>query len=87
MVIGTIDEKGMARSADRKIEIVARSFQQAIDFGIPEYDIFYDPLVLPISTGLEEDRKNASETINSIKILHNTYPNVHIILGIMLKTV
>jgi cobalamin-dependent methionine synthase I len=30
------------------------------------HDIFFDPLALPISTGIEEDRKNADETIKSI---------------------
>ena len=36
-------------------------------------DIFYDPLVLPISTGLEEDRKNASETIRAISNINKFY--------------
>ncbi len=82
VVIGTIDENGMARTSDKKISIVKRSYNDILKCGLQETDIFYDPLVLPISTGLEEDRNNACETINSIKKINSFYPNVHIILGI-----
>ncbi|WP_269622935.1 methionine synthase [Prochlorococcus marinus] len=82
LVIGTIDEDGMARSASKKIDIVNRSYKECINCGISEYDLFYDPLVLPISTGLEEDRKNASETLKAISQIKEKYPNVHIVLGI-----
>ncbi len=82
VVIGTIDEDGMARTSDRKLAIVSRSYKDAIDYGIKAHDIFYDPLVLPISTGLEEDRKNALETIKSIELIRQRYPDVHITLGI-----
>ncbi len=82
LVIGTIDENGMARGHEKKIEIVKRSYLDTTKYGISESDIFYDPLVLPISTGLEEDRKNASETIKAIAKIDDLYPNVHIILGI-----
>lgn len=43
---------------------------------------FYDPLALPISTGLEEDRKNGFETIKAIKLIKDRHPQVHLILGI-----
>ncbi|KGG13801.1 5-methyltetrahydrofolate--homocysteine methyltransferase [Prochlorococcus sp. SS52] len=82
VVIGTIDENGMARTSDLKIKIAERSFNDATKYGIAEFDIFYDPLVLPISTGLEEDRNNASETIKAISILRKRFPHVHITLGI-----
>ncbi len=82
IVIGTIDEEGMARTAIKKFEIVRRAYDEAISLGIPPYELFYDPLALPISTGLEEDRRNALETLEAIKLIKSTYPEVHIILGI-----
>ena len=82
VVIGTIDEEGMARTAHRKIEIAQRAYNAAIEYGIKPYEIFYDPLALPISTGIEEDRKNASETILAIKEIITSLPQVHIILGV-----
>tara|TARA_B100000965_G_scaffold400841_1_gene423474 strand:+ start:1045 stop:4593 length:3549 start_codon:yes stop_codon:yes gene_type:complete len=82
VVIGTIDEDGMARSAEKKAEIASRAFNDATKSGIKPYELFYDPLALPISTGLEEDRKNGLETIKAIKLIKDRYPQVHLILGI-----
>ncbi len=82
VVIGLIDEEGMARSYDDKIRIARRAYEQAAEFGIPGHDIFFDPLALPISTGIEEDRKNAVETINAIKQIHEELPEANIILGV-----
>src|SRR5258708_8343261 len=64
VVIGTIDEEGMARTADGKFKIAKRAYEQATgELNLPASDIFFDPLALPISTGIEEDRRNALETI------------------------
>src|ERR1041384_603014 len=64
VVIGTIDEEGMARSADGKFKIAKRAYEHATkELGLPASDIFFDPLALPISTGIEEDRRNALKTI------------------------
>ncbi len=82
VVIGTIDEDGMARSADKKAEIAARAYIDATESGLKSYELFYDPLALPISTGLEEDRKNGLETIRAIKLIKERHPDVHLILGI-----
>lgn len=82
VVIGLIDEEGMARSFDDKIRIARRAYKQVTEFGIPGHDIFFDPLALPISTGIEEDRKNAVETINAIKAIHEELPEANIILGV-----
>ena len=82
VVIGLIDEEGMARTAEGKLKIARRAFKQATDFGIEAHDIFFDPLALPISTGIEEDRANALETIESIKQIHAEMPDVNIILGV-----
>ena len=61
IVIGTIDEEGMARTAEGKFKIAKRAYEQATgELGLPARDIFFDPLALPISTGIEEDRRNAA---------------------------
>jgi len=82
VVIGLIDETGMARSAEDKLRIARRAIKQAGEFGIPAHDIFFDPLALPISTGIEEDRKNADETIKAIREIRAEMPEVNIILGV-----
>jgi 5-methyltetrahydrofolate--homocysteine methyltransferase len=82
IVVGTIDEDGMARSAAKKFAIAQRAYRDALEYGIPPYEIFYDPLALPISTGIEEDRVNGKETIEAIRLMRQNLPGVHIILGV-----
>jgi 5-methyltetrahydrofolate--homocysteine methyltransferase len=83
VVIGTIDEDGMARTADGKLKIAKRAYDQATtELGLPASDIFFDPLALPISTGIEEDRRNALETINAIKRIKSELPGAYTILGV-----
>src|SRR5437016_3201636 len=83
VVIGTIDEQGMARTAEEKFEIARRAYEQSTQkYGIPGDDIFFDALALPISTGIEEDRRNALETIEGIRRIKAELPGVFTILGV-----
>src|SRR5215212_6830012 len=83
VVIGTIDEEGMARTADGKLKIATRAYEQATqEARFAASDIFFDPLALPISTGIEEDRRNALETIESIKRIKAELPGAFTILGV-----
>jgi 5-methyltetrahydrofolate--homocysteine methyltransferase len=83
VVVGTIDEQGMARTADGKFEIARRAYEQATQkYGIPAHDIFFDPLALPISTGIEEDRRNALETIEGIRRIKGELKDSLTILGV-----
>ncbi len=82
VVIGLIDEDGMARTAQDKVKIAHRAYKDATEFGIPAHDIFFDPLALPISTGIEEDRANAHQTIEAIKQIKEEVPETNIILGV-----
>ncbi len=82
LVVGTIDEDGMARNADKKYKIVKRALNRTRECGLSDYELFFDPLALPISTGIEEDRLNAKETITAISKIRENFPDIHIILGI-----
>ena len=82
VVIGCIDEEGMARTAQKKFAIAQRAYKDALKFGIPPHEIFYDTLALPISTGIEEDRENAKATIESIRLIRENLPGVHFMLGV-----
>ncbi|HEY9605201.1 MAG TPA: methionine synthase [Allocoleopsis sp.] len=82
VVVGTIDEDGMARTAEKKFAIAQRAYRQAVEYGIPPYEIFFDPLALPISTGIEEDRANGKATIEAIRQIRQELPGCHIILGV-----
>ncbi|NEP86351.1 MAG: methionine synthase [Okeania sp. SIO2C2] len=82
VVVGTIDEDGMARTADKKFEIAKRAYDAAIEYGIPAHELFFDTLALPVSTGIEEDRENGKATIESIKRIREELPGCHIMLGV-----
>src|SRR5262245_32790865 len=73
----------MARTAEGKFNIARRAYEQATkQYGIPADDIFFDALALPISTGIEEDRRNALETIEAIRRIKTELPGVFSILGV-----
>ena len=82
IVIGTIDEEGMARTSQKKYDIAKRALIKTRSSGLADYEIFFDPLALPISTGIEEDRLNAKATIEAISKIRKSFPDIHIILGI-----
>ena len=82
IVIGTIDEDGMGRTADKKFEIAKRAYNAAIEYGIPAHEIFFDPLALPISTGIEEDRENGKATVEATKRIREELPGCHVLLGV-----
>ncbi len=86
IVAGTIDEdkiNAMARTAERKISIAKRIRDLAVEkFGLRDEDLLFDPLVLPISTGIEEDRGNALETIEGTRRISRELPECHTVVGL-----
>src|SRR5579862_2759078 len=79
----TIDEDGMALTADKKVAIAHRIFDLATKkYGIRPVDIIFDALTLPISTGQEEYRTAGIETLNAIRQIKKELPDVKTILGV-----
>lgn len=86
LVIGTIDEdeeEAMARTADRKFDIAARAIDRATsNHNIPIEDIFIDPLVLPISTGMDGDRRSSLELVEGVRRISKKWPSIQITCGL-----
>jgi 5-methyltetrahydrofolate--homocysteine methyltransferase len=82
IVIGTIDEDGMGRTADKKFAIAKRAYEAAVEYGIRPEEIFFDPLALPVSTGIEEDRENGKATVEATKRIRAELPGCHVLLGV-----
>jgi 5-methyltetrahydrofolate--homocysteine methyltransferase len=79
----TIDEDGMALTADKKVAIAHRIFDLATKkYGIRPVDIIFDALTLPISTGQEEYRTAGIETLQAVKRIKHELPEVKTILGV-----
>ncbi|MEK9199779.1 methionine synthase [Lysinibacillus halotolerans] len=83
VVVGTIDEKGMAVDRHRKLEVAARSYQLLTEkWGLAPEDIIFDPLVFPVGTGDEQYIGAAEETIEGIRLIKENYPNTLTVLGV-----
>ena len=79
----TIDEEGMAKTAERKLEIAARLVEFAcVKHGLPQCDLLIDPLTFTVATGSEDDRKLAEYTLEGIRLIRERFPEVQIILGL-----
>jgi 5-methyltetrahydrofolate--homocysteine methyltransferase len=79
----TIDEDGMALTADKKVAIAQRIFDLATKkYGIRPVDLIFDALTLPISTGQEEYRTAGIETINAVRRIKEELPEVKTVLGV-----
>ncbi|WP_449622353.1 methionine synthase [Robertmurraya sp. Marseille-Q9965] len=83
VVVGTIDEKGMGVSADRKLEIAKRSYDLLVNkYKISPVDIIFDPLVFPVGTGDEQYIGSAKATVDGIRLIKEHFPKTLAILGI-----
>lgn len=86
VVAGCIDEdkeNAMARTRERKLSIAQRIRDLAVSkYGLRDEDIMFDPLVLPISTGIEEDRRNALETIEGTRLISEHLPKCFTVVGL-----
>jgi 5-methyltetrahydrofolate--homocysteine methyltransferase len=83
VVVGTIDEQGMAVTAERKLEIALRSYDLLVNrYGVPARDIIFDPLVFPVGTGDEQYIGAANETIKGIRLIKEQLPKCLTMLGI-----
>ncbi len=79
----TIDERGQARTAEWKVAVAARLIEDLTgNWGMRPGDIIVDCLTFPVSTGQEETRRDALETIGAIAELKRRYPEVQTTLGV-----
>lgn len=79
----TIDEEGMALTADRKVAIAKRITDMAVNrYGLRPQDLIFDPLTLPISTGQEDYRTAGMETLEAVRRIKAEIPGVKTILGV-----
>ena len=67
VVAMTIDEKGMAQTAERKAEIARRTVAVAKEYGVPADSLVFDALTFTLATGGEEYRHSAVETLEGIR--------------------
>ena len=79
----TIDEEGQARTADWKLRVAHRIYDIAIErYGLEPTDLIFDALTFPLSTGDDDLRRDAMETIEAIRRIKTELPGASTILGL-----
>jgi 5-methyltetrahydrofolate--homocysteine methyltransferase len=79
----TIDEDGMALTADRKVAIAHRIHDLAVNkYGMRPEDLIFDALTLPISTGQQDYRSAGVETLEAVRRIKLELPRCRTTLGV-----
>ncbi len=78
----TIDEEGMAKTAERKLQIARRLVELAAEYGLRPEDIVIDDLTFTLATGEEIYRDSAIQTLEGIRWIKKQLPGVHTSLGV-----
>jgi len=79
----TIDEKGMAKTTDRKVAIAERIVAMVVgEHGFHPSDLVIDALTFTLGSGDEDCRGSAVATIEAIRAIKNRWPQVLTSLGV-----
>jgi cobalamin-dependent methionine synthase I len=81
VVISVMTDKGMPPDVDSKIESIMDTVTYANELGIPNEDIWVDPIILPVSTA-GEGQGFAVANLEFIKILDDVLPGVKSTVGL-----
>lgn len=83
LVVLTIDEDGMAKTADKKLAIASRLYDLLVNkHGLDPRNLIYDDLTFTLGSGDEDMRNAGIETIEGIRLIKQRYPEVKTILGL-----
>ncbi len=83
LVALTIDEIGMAKTRERKLEVARKIYDIVVgEYGLSPADLIYDALTFTLATGDAEWLESAKETIEGIRLIKRELPGVFTILGV-----
>src|SRR5256885_10973012 len=83
LVALTIDEIGMAKTRERKLEVAKKIYDIVVgEYGLAPEDLIYDALTFTLATGDAEWIDSGRETIEGIRLIKRELPGVSTILGV-----
>jgi 5-methyltetrahydrofolate--homocysteine methyltransferase len=83
LVVGCIDEVGMAVPRQRKLEVAERSYALlTTKYGMKPEDLYFDPLVFPCASGDVQYTGSGVETIEGVRLIKERFPRCKTVLGI-----
>ncbi len=74
----TSDEQGIPTTVEDRVRIAGKIVAEADKLGVPREDIYFDPLVLPIST----DMRNGALFMEALSAIKSEFPGVQTISGL-----
>lgn len=82
LIVGLIDEAGLAKTLSRKLEVADRLYTLLTEhYHVAPENIIFDPLVLTITSSTEQDNY-ALASLDAIPLLKERFPLVSTVLGI-----
>ena len=83
VIVLTIDEAGMAKTAERKLEVAKRIYDIAVtEHDLRAEDLVFDDLTFTLATGSDEFSNSAIETLKGIQLIKESFPGVLTSLGV-----
>ncbi len=83
VIVLLIDEEGQARDVEWKMRVAHRIHDLATQrYGLDPGDLIFDALTFPLSTGDDDLRHDAMNTIEAIRRIKAELPGVHTVLGL-----
>ncbi|HTY61998.1 MAG TPA: methyltetrahydrofolate cobalamin methyltransferase [Acidobacteriota bacterium] len=73
-----MDEKGIPKTKDERIAIIGRMLEKTRALGIPDSNLYFDPLAMTIATGME----NGLIFFETIREIRKQFPDVHMTCGL-----
>lgn len=81
VIISVMTDKGMPPDVESKMDSIMDTVEYANSLGIPNEDIWVDPILLPISTA-GEGQRFAVDSLEFIKLLPEVLPGVKSTVGL-----
>ncbi len=83
VIVLTIDEGGMAKTREKKLEVARRILDIAVnEHGLRPQDLVFDALTFTLATGDPEFANSTVETIEGIRLIKQSLPGVLASLGV-----
>ena len=73
-----MDDSGIPETCERRLEVVHKLVETARSHGVPDDDMFIDPLAMTLATNTD----SASTTLDTMHAICREYPETHLIMGL-----
>jgi len=74
----TMDEEGIPKDVEQRLQVCRKIARACAEYGVPLEDVFFDPLVLPIST----DTTQGMIALKTVEGIKEAFPTAKTIMGL-----